>query len=437
MSELETSQIRDIPKFKEMRQTMQFFKVARAIFPFANPLLRLLGIDTKEMKEALAKLPALQKEFEELSELPDRFNDVFSSRGWIMFEFLNIDAANEALKIAETDISKAEEFLVEYYSYEEVGRYLQMMQGIQAFRPRMQLAELALIDYKEERYHASIPIVLMLMDGLVNDLNPQNLGMSAENSNLTAWDSITAHEKGLSKLKEVLFRSRKTTRTEEIHVPYRHGILHGMDLGYANKTVAAKSWAALFAVRDWAAKVEGKQLKAPLPKPETTLDEIAQTLQEHAEWKDSFDKHLENWKPRIINFGKDFPQTGNTENYGVDTPERKIVEFLHLWKKKNYGHMARCVWSLFQRKDLAKRVRKTYGDYELKSFELVEVIDEAPSISEVIVQLKYELKDKIVANQVKFRLTINEAEDGRIRMRGMSGATWGIVNWEYGTFTVD
>ena len=44
------------------------------------------------------------------------------------------------------------------------------------------------------------------------------------------------------------------TRAEEIQIPYRHGIVHGMDLGYNNKYVAAKCWVAALP-RDWALKV--------------------------------------------------------------------------------------------------------------------------------------------------------------------------------------
>ncbi len=434
MYESELPKIKDIPKFRKMRNMFRIVKIAKPVFFVLSPFLKVLGINTKEMKEALIKVTELEKEFKELSTMPDKFNDTFAQRGWIIFEFLNLDTVKEALKIAEADIDKAEDFLVEYYTYEEVKRYLYMMHGVQAFRPRMELAELALIDYKEGRYHACIPVILMLMDGLVNELNPQNLGMSAENSNLTAWDSITAHKKGLDKLKEILFKTRKTTRTEELTVPYRHGILHGMDLGYANKMVAAKTWAALFAVRDWAAKVERKELNAPPPKPETTWSELSQQVKEHNEWKNSFDQTFENWKPRVMKVGKDFPKTGNLEDFQDETPERKLVEFLLFWQKKNFGRMADCVSSYLQLpgKQVAGRARDVYGSYLLKSFELIEIIDEAPSVTEIRVLLIYENDGNSIENEVKFRLVINEGLDNKPLMRNMPNATWGITNWGWG-----
>lgn len=436
MSKNESPNIKDIAKFKKMQEDLKNFKALEKVVPFASPFLSLLGVNTDELKKAFtnADLDKMEKDLAELSEMPDKFNDIFALRGWILFEFFDLNTAKKALEIAKTDIDEAENFLVDYYSYEEVKRYLYMMHGIQAFRPRMELAELALLDYKEERYHACIPVILMLMDGLVNDLSPQNLGMSAENSNLTAWDSITAHDKGLNKLKEVLFKTRKATRTESISVPYRHGILHGMDLGYANKMVAAKTWAALFAVGDWAAKVERKELSEPPPKPETTWSEILEQLQEHNNWKTSFDENFENWKPRVVEVEKDFPRTGKVEDFQDGTPEQKLVEFLIYWQKKNYGQMANCVWSGLKLpgKQLAGRAREAYSSFFLKDFELIEIIDEAPSVTEIKVLLTYENNGNLIKNEVKFRLLINEGEDKRPLMRNMLNATWGIANWGWG-----
>lgn len=435
MSEQESPQIRDIAKFKKMREEMKAFKVAKVALPFASPFLKLLGINTKQMKEAFIDFDKLEEQFLDLSELPDKFNDVFSSRGWIIYEYLNLEIAKQALEIAKTDIDTAERYLVDFYTHENVQLLLRTMQGVKAFRPRMQLAELALVDYKEERYHACIPVILALMDGLVNELNKaQNLSMSADDSDLKAWDSITAHEKGLNALKEVLFKTRKTTRTEEITVPYRHGILHGMDLGYANKMVAAKTWAALFAVRDWAAKAERKELSEPPPETKTSWGELLQKIKEQNEWKESFENQFNNWKPRTIEIGKDVPKSGIVEDFQEGAPERKLVEFLLYWQKKNYGEMADCIWSYLQLpgKKMAGRVREVYGFCFLKSFELLEIIDKAPSVTEIRVLLTGESNGNSFEKEVKFRLVVNDGLDNKPLMRGMPNSTWGVVNWGHG-----
>lgn len=88
---------------------------------------------------------------------------------------------------------------------------------IKAFKPRMRLINLALDDYLAERYHAIIPVVLALTDGLVNELHPDRRGISAEKTELQAWDSIAAHSQGLGKLKSILFKGRKKLILNQLH----------------------------------------------------------------------------------------------------------------------------------------------------------------------------------------------------------------------------
>src|SRR3970040_376253 len=130
----------------------------------------------------------------------------------------------------------------------------------EAFEPRRELTKLALDDYRVGRYHASIPVLLAQIDGLVSELHERQRGFFAEDADMQAWDSLAAHSKGLNQLSAIFRKGRRKTSTERIDIPYRHGILHGRDLGYANQIVAAKTWAALFAVREWALKVERGEL---------------------------------------------------------------------------------------------------------------------------------------------------------------------------------
>jgi hypothetical protein len=247
--------IRDIPRIKELlhqAKSMQAFKKAS---PVILPLLRLLGVDVSQTEEALTQFEELHQAIEEMAAIPDRFNELFAERGWIIYDLMNLDVAKAAIAKAEAgNVDEAEEDLVDYYDAETVRWKLFTMTGVEAFRARMALAEKALVDYQEERYHASVPVVLAVLDGLVNELHEKRRGFFSENVDLQAWDSIAAHEKGLNALVKIFQKGRYTTTTEQIRVPYRNGILHGMDLGYDNKMVAAKCWAALFAVRDWACR---------------------------------------------------------------------------------------------------------------------------------------------------------------------------------------
>ena len=263
---------------------------------------------------------------------------------------MNIKIAKQCISLAtEGHIDDAEKVLVDYYSSEEIEHELNTMIAVKAFRDRMPLAKKALIDFKEGRYYSTILVIMSLLDGMVNEI--QHRGFFSKEVDLIAWDSIAAHSKGLQKLVTVLSQPRKKTRAETISIPYRHGILHGMDLGYDNQIVAVKSWVALFATRDWALLAERNQLEAPPPEHEKSLKEIFRDLQDIERDREA----LKKWLPRNLKIGVDIPLNGNPKGFPKNTPEQKLAEFLEYWKSNNYGFMAKCI--------------STQIGYELKVFQ--------------------------------------------------------------------
>ena len=240
-----------IPQLAELKEQLQNVQSVEKILP----LLSLLGVDTDGMDQQFASLRDLGEQANELALLPDAFNDLLSEKGWIMYDHMNVEVAKSTIKLArQGNIDDAEKHLVDYYTPDIVEWLLRMMWSVKAFHARMPLAEKALQDYKEERYHACVPVVLALLDGMVNEIHYKRglpaRGFFADGVDLTAWNSLAGHSKGLSVLVRIFQKSRTKTTTDTISVPYRNGILHGMDLNYDNKIVAAKAWAALFATRD-------------------------------------------------------------------------------------------------------------------------------------------------------------------------------------------
>jgi hypothetical protein len=419
--------IRDIPSIKKNLEDVENLRALKRAMPLLRPILRLLKADTDKIDEAFANFDELEQIAEELANIPDCFNDLFSERGWIIYDLMNLEVAKAAIEKAEAgDIDGAEADLVDYYDAETVTGKLRTMIGLEAFRPRMRLAEKALDDYRNERYHACIPVVLALLDGLVNELYEKRRGFFAEDVNLEAWDSIAAHSKGLNVLTDIFKKGRRKTITEQITIPYRNGILHGMDLGYDNKMVAAKTWAALFAARDWAIRAERGLLEAPPEEPQKTWGEIIQQIRDVAEEKE----RLEAWRPRFIQPGVDLPTAGDPDCFESGTPERRLVEYLTYWKSNNYGYMAKCLspslWGPVSK--LAGRLREKYGAKHLETFEFTEVSDDSAAVTKIQTNLVYEEDGKEVEKSVRFRM-IYEDSDGLPAVRGKPEGTWIVVDW--------
>jgi hypothetical protein len=418
--------IRDIPRIKELlhqAKSMQAFKTAS---PVILPLLKLLGVNVSQTEEALTQFEELQHAIEEMAGIPDRFNDLFADRGWIMYDLMNLDVAKAAIAKAEAgNVDEAEDNLVDYYDAETVRWQLLTMIGVEAFRARMSLAEKALVDYEEQRYHASVPVVLALLDGLVNELHERRRGFFSENVDLQAWDSIAAHEKGLNALTKIFQKGRYKTTTEQIKLPYRNGILHGMDVGYDNKMVAAKCWAALFAVRDWAVKAEGGLIEAPPPKPEKTWSDLFRQIRENEEDK----KRLQKWKPRQLAVGKDIPITGEPATFPEGSPERTVVEFLSYWKAKNYGRMAEYLPDTSRPiSKAAGEVREIYASTILNRFEIDQINDKAPAVSIIQVRLWFCRHGDSGDRVVEFRVLSQDAEGNPV-VRTKPGAKWRLAIW--------
>lgn len=231
--------IRDIPKLRSLIEQAEQFRSLRAVYPALRPLLRLMRVDTARIEGALARAEELAQETDEMATIPDRFDDLFAHKGWIMYELMSLDVAKAAIDKADAgDLEGAERLLVDYYDSDTVRWQLRTMVAVEAFRPRMRLAEKALLDFEEGRYHACTPVVLALMDGLVSELHERQRGFFAEGADLQAWDSLAAHSKGLNQLSAIFRKGRRKVVADPIEIPYRHGIMHGFDLGYDNRMVA-------------------------------------------------------------------------------------------------------------------------------------------------------------------------------------------------------
>lgn len=416
-----SSRLKDIPSMKEITETAQNMKVLKEMMPLFGPLLKGLGADVDKMNQSLEKVDELSKATFEMTSIPDRFNDTFAEHGFILYDMMNFEIATKAVERAEAgQLKEALQDIVDYYNPETVQRLLGRMKTVKAFGPRLILAYKALNDFKEERYHACVPVVLALMDGLVNDLHEDHRGFFSESTELEAWDSIAAHSKGLGKLVQIFRKGRYKTTTESIHLPYRNGILHGIDLGYDNKTVAVKTWAALFAVREWAVKVERGELKAPETKPKETWSQMISRSVEIQNDK----IEIEKWKPRKL----DDLHERTFEN---GSPEFALNQFLSLWYKKNYGNMSKLIpIKTFsgKEKEAPARIREQFSDKILKSYEIISIIDAAAAKSDIEVKLSIEAYGRM-NEKIDTFIMINEDSEGAPAVRGKPNSNWVVQTW--------
>ncbi len=415
--------IKDNPTCVELLNNTKSFEALSTVASFFEKI----GIKNDKISDAFKKFPDLSQKTEELVNMPDRFNEHFSKSGWVAYESLNFDIMKEAVYLAdEGKFDEANNLLVEHYNEETIEWGLTFMKVVEKFRPRYDLAEKAKEDYLAGRFHACVPIVLIIIDGIVNDIEQK--GFFAQGVDLTAWDSIAAHSSGLQRLSKIFNSARKKTNTETITVPYRHGILHGRDLGYANKVVAAKTWATLFTIRDWAMAVKQGKKDPKEKEPEPSLLDVLKSYAKTQEKK----KKLEAWKPRKLKTDKDFPPYGIPQDFGTHTPERELSQFFQYWLANNYGKMAGLM-KTFVYSPLSKRageVRLNFQGKSLEGYKILEIKDEAAAITEITVEVTLTHMDKILTEKFKVRM-IHEDSDGNSKLRDELDGNWRILEHSF------
>jgi len=420
----EKPRIRDIPSIQKAVKNANLIAMLARWTPRLRPFLKPLGIDLSEAERVFADAGDVLRIAEDIASVPDRFNDLFVARGWIMYDLINLEAAKQAIAAADSGaFDEADKILADTYTVDWIRFQLLRLGSSEAFEPRLRLAELALADYEAARYHASIPVVLALLDGFVHDVRGKDF-FSTRDSDLTAFDSIAAHEAGLKALHAVLNKGRHKRCADSITVPYRHGIVHGSDLAYDNRIVAAKTWAALFAVAEWGIRVERGQGNAPEPTAQKTLrgairDYIGQQ-REFARIKRKF----EEWRPRSLLIGRDLPAWAPEESYEKASPERAVVALLTLWKRRNYRGIVDFV--TFRNEEppnrLAAELRRMLDDIRLTSCALISVEDVAMLAAKIVVRCEGQLVDaRAFACDVEFKLMFESDKGDSLLVRGDPG----------------
>lgn len=381
------------------------------------------------LQQAFPQLSMFSEKFTELKEqskillLPDRFNDIFASSGWIAYESMSLDVMKNAIEKFEVHgLDAAEDYLVSTYDADTLKWGILRFNGHDEFGKRMRLVELAKEDYLAERYHACTPLLLSLMDGLANDVS-RHVGLFADNADLTAWDCIAAHESGLQTLVALMTKGRGKTNEESISVPYRHGILHGRELTFDNRIVAAKTWAAFFAIRDWAgALAEGK--KTPKSKEKPTWSELLQSFQKTQKIK----RLLDTWQPRAQEDFAHLPCDGLSPSLPENSPEHAVAEFMENWKQGRFGPLAD---GLSHTYDMAMgkkagEAKQDFGSHEVVSFQIVGVDDRTSAYSTVAIRATFRAKDDVFEEELKVSAGYQDKK-GLPMCRLESGGKWTLI----------
>lgn len=386
-----------------------------------NKGLRIVGLGNKKISELEEQINKLERSLGELKEVPQLFNKYFSDRGWITYDGLNHEFMKNMVQIyKEKGLDEAENEILEYYKPENLKFDFIGLKALPALLKRYRFIEFAMNDYSEGKYYSVIPLLLMIIDGAVNEIAGK--GFHSEQSDMDVWDSITTIDDGISKIKDIFRKGRNKTREEPISLPYRNGILHGMDLGYDNYIVAAKCWHFLFVVRDWGLSKQSEEARKEKYYKETEIPSFKKLGKKIIE-TNRVKETLKGWKRRDLT--KEYISSlADTTLIDENLPEIVLYQFLEYWKLKNYGFMGKMYWSqlYINGKPNIIEIKEQFVDIPIESFQITGISDAAAGISVIDVSVFVETQKKDFTVRM-----IYEGSDGNARSRNLLDGTWKIV----------
>lgn len=396
---------RDLPKFKEMEKQLAGLRLLKFFIP-------------KEERHLLTDVPA---QLDRITSTVDAFYVLLGPRQWVFHDDLPVDDLAVLVANHRDDPECAEQaFIAWYQDKEHLSHLVRRLNGHPGLRARMHLLRLALEDYQAQRYYAVVHVLLSVMDGFVNDLNPAcRKGLHArEPQEMDAWDSVVGHHLGLSAAHATFAKSSKARSDEPVYELHRNGIVHGMLTNYNNSVVATKAWNRLFAVADWARSLEAQEREAAKP-PDPTWKDLATQLTANAETKAALAEFLP-----IALTSDDQTSLAAHPVYAAST------RYLDAWKRKNYGHMAEVITTLVQIVGPGD-VRLDYQGHSLEDYSIKSLEHSAAAICTV--RLHVVVNGTPHSPEMRW---MREGSDGRAAAPNEDGE-WRLMWWGAAHMTRD
>ncbi len=373
-------------------------------------------------KEEITKIT---NSIEKLVELMKKYDDKFSSSGWILYDSINTTFLEKVINtLDDKGHEEAEQEIINYYLDIEGNWLKKYSNSMKEFKDRSHLIDEALDNHYNGKYLSSIPLFLIIADGIVNDYT-KSKGFFASNTDLSAWDCLVGANNNLNKIKDNYNIGRNKTNNDEILLPYRNGIIHGRDLNYGNSHNSCKCIVLLMAIGDWIknknSEVIRKEKLANLENPPSIKD----SLKKH-EHNLKVKNHISNWKSKTIIIGKDIPKYGENSDFKDFPYVKYLVETLEYWKNKNYGALSKNFINLFcERKSsgkLAKECRDLFCNKELIQFELKEVNDKSIALKVVTINVKVKYNNSIKDFDMKFGILYTN--DKEVAIPELGNGSW-------------
>jgi hypothetical protein len=393
----------------------------------ASKLFRFLM--TKEQRKEAERI---ENQLNHSIEVIEKYYKYFSDSGWCLYDSMNIEVAEKAVIAYETQSKdEGEKVLLSFYISDVKEEIHRIKNKAKPFMDRFDLIQKAFDDHFDERYYASVPLFLIIIDGAVNDYT-RSKGFFADGTDVSAWDCLVGCDDSLQKIKKIFTQKRTKTNAEEIRMPYRNGILHGRDLNYGNEYVSCKCVALLFALADWMQlksneanrKVKFEKENNP-PPLSVFLSKIKQNREDR--------KIVSEWKPHKIIIGQDIPRCPKLEDCEQYPYVIPIIKTFEAWQKRNYGELSKHLKKLFSNEGTdskrAGECKRLFSSKQLIDFEIQEIEERGSCLTRILTKATWKKEDETITEPLEFGIEYVNQND-EIASPWRNNGEWQIIPWK-------
>lgn len=181
--------------------------------------------------------------------ISEKYNKIFSKYGWISHTSITDEEMLLAIQISITEsVLEAEKYLIEVYK-NKIKYQFESIISSEPFDIRKELFTFSYIDFCEKRFHSSIPLILISIDGTLHEI--KNTKYQREANDFDILDEIAKFDDGYKDFVRIFTKSRRKSNDEVLSLPFRNGIIHGRDYNYDNQELAVKTIALVIYIYDW------------------------------------------------------------------------------------------------------------------------------------------------------------------------------------------
>lgn len=330
-------------------------------------------------RQAKADIAKLQAQMNELSQAQAVFTERYAPDGWSLFAGM---ATPTMVDLVHVTKEEGTSILTSYHLEPQTLQALWQRLKSERMRPWFDIYSTARERAEAGDFVSAVPLVLLIIDGIVTKLTGKHAFSGGTDA--PVFDTLASGPGGIAELLQLLGRQRGSVTTEPLEAPFRHGIMHGMDLNFGHAIVAAKAFNALHAVVDYCERKADEKERVAKALEEQRVPPIRETLKGIAETA-KITTAIDNWSARPLRAFEDGASQEELAAFIDGSPEAATVAYLQALSQGNFGRIAAHTVDFLKRPigERAKDFKARLIGVESCEWHILQIKDEAPAVSEV------------------------------------------------------